>query len=98
MTISSATIWAGVVIVVLPALILAAGEAEERLRQRQSPFRRPVILTRNLVLPAFALWALLVPVLNIDRDSILVVIVASWLTIAVILVVLSVIGVLINVI
>ena len=96
MTITSATIWAVVVIVVMPVLILVAGEAEERLRQRQSPFRKPVILIRNWVLPAFALWALLVPVLGLDRDSPLVVFVASWLTIAVIAVVLSVIGVVIS--
>ncbi len=96
MTYSAATLWATAVIILIPALVLLATEADERLRQRRSPLRRPVVLARNWVLPAFALWALLVPVLDIDRESPLVVVVASWLTIAVIVVVLSTVGALID--
>lgn len=96
MTFTSGTIWAATFIVVLPLVILAATEAEERLRQRQSPLRRPLVIARNWVLPAFALWSLLVPVLDVDTSSPVVIVVATWLAVAVIVVVLAVIGVVID--
>ncbi|MDY7105050.1 MAG: mechanosensitive ion channel family protein [Actinomycetota bacterium] len=61
--------WAAVVIVAVPALVIAASELDERLRQRDSPLRAAVATVRNWVLPLFALWALLVPVLDADRDA-----------------------------
>lgn len=96
MNLTSGMMWAAAFIVLMPTVVLSATELEERLRQRQSPLRRPVVLTRNWALPAFALWALFVPVLDIDTDSPIVVVVASWFLIAVTVVVLAVIRVLID--
>ena len=43
-----------------------AAELEERLRQSESPMRAAVLTLRNWVLPFFAAWALLVPVLGVE--------------------------------
>lgn len=50
--------WAAVLVLVLPLVIIGAGELEERLRQRDSPLRRSVTIVRTWVVPLFALWAL----------------------------------------
>lgn len=50
--------WAAALIIVLPLVILATGELEERLRQRDSTLQRPVEILRTWVLPLFAIWAL----------------------------------------
>lgn len=71
--------WAVAVIVAVPALVIAASELDERLRQRDSPLRPAVSTLRNWVLPLFALWALLVPVLDLDRDAPIVRITATGL-------------------
>src|SRR5690606_36937993 len=47
--------WAGIVIVVLPALIIGVGELEERLRQRDSAFRDAVAIVRIWVVPLLAI-------------------------------------------
>lgn len=60
--------WATVVIVIVPLVIIAAAELDERLRQRESPLRQAVTILRNWTLPAFAVWALTVPVLGVDSD------------------------------
>ncbi|MDX2379781.1 MAG: mechanosensitive ion channel, partial [Acidimicrobiia bacterium] len=96
MNLTSGMIWAAAFILFMPVVVLLATELEERLRQRESPLRRPVVLARNWALPAFAAWALFVPVLDIDRDSPVVVAVASWFLIATAVVVLAVIGVLLD--
>ena len=75
-------IWAGVIILVVPSLIIAAAELDERLRQRESSLRPAVRILRSWVLPFFALWAILVPVLGIDRDAPQVRIAASGLVLA----------------
>jgi small-conductance mechanosensitive channel len=89
----SGALWAALFIVVLPAIVLLATEIDERLRQRESPLRRPVVILRNWVLPAFALWALLVPVLGLAHDRPIVRVVLTWLAIAVTVVVLTFAGV-----
>ncbi len=61
-------LWSLAVIVVVPVVIVGAAEVEERLRQADSPFGAPVHTLRNWVLPFFAAWALLVPVLAVEPD------------------------------
>lgn len=58
--------WAAVLIVVLPVAIIGAGEFEERLRQRDSPLRRPVAIVRTWVLPLAALWVLVRTIFDVD--------------------------------
>ncbi len=65
------TIWAGVLIVLLPVLIIGAGEVQERLRQRGSLLEKPVATVRNWVLPLAALWILVVLIFNAADDNIL---------------------------
>jgi len=50
--------WAAALIIILPLVILATGELEERLRQRDSALQRPVEIIRTWVLPLFAIWSL----------------------------------------
>ncbi|MGI9623480.1 MAG: mechanosensitive ion channel domain-containing protein [Acidimicrobiales bacterium] len=75
--------WAVIVIIAIPALIIAAAEIDERLRQRESPLRRAVLILRNWSLPFFAIWTILVPVLQLDRDDLGVQLVASGLVLSV---------------
>ena len=77
--ISGDLIWTVVVILIVPAAVIAASEFEERLRQRQSPVRRPVSTLRTWGMPLFGIWAILVPVLGRDTDGPLVTIVATGL-------------------
>ncbi len=77
--ISGELIWTVVVILIVPAAVIAASEFEERLRQRQSPVRRPVSTLRTWGMPLFGIWAILVPVLGRDTDGPLVTIVATGL-------------------
>ena len=93
---SSNVAWAAVVIVVIPTLIIAAAELDERLRQRESRLRRSVQILRSWVLPFFAVWALLVPVLGVDRESLAVRAAASGLLIGVTAAVLSVLKMVID--
>lgn len=64
----SVSFWAAVLIVLLPVLIIAAGELQERLRQRESPLVQPVATIRNWVLPLAALYALVVLVFEADPE------------------------------
>jgi small-conductance mechanosensitive channel len=64
--------WAIVMIIVVPAVIIVAAELDERLRQRESPLRSAVLMLRNWMLPFFAFWAVLVPILGMDQDSLVV--------------------------
>jgi small-conductance mechanosensitive channel len=66
---SSEVLWSIAVILVVPTVIVGAAELKERLRQSESPLLPPVNTVRNWVLPFFAGWALLVPVLAVDRDA-----------------------------
>jgi small-conductance mechanosensitive channel len=66
---SAEILWSLAVIIVVPVVIVGAAEVEERLRQADSPFGAPVHTLRNWVLPFFAAWALLVPVLAVNPDA-----------------------------
>ena len=84
-------IWAAILIVVLPLLILAGGEAEERLRQRNSPLTRPVSNLRTWVLGLLTLWVLFVLVFDLSTDSFVVRLISTALVIAVVAVILQVV-------
>lgn len=90
MNLQAGSVWSVALILVLPIVIILAGELEERLRQRQSPLQRPILIARGWVLPPLAAWLFLVPVLGRDHDSPVVIIVASWLVIAITVVLLAV--------
>jgi small-conductance mechanosensitive channel len=93
---SANSTWAVVIILVVPALIIAAAELDERLRQRRSPLRTAVVTLRNWGLPLFAIWALLVPVGGAEKDSFVVRLVSSALLLAISVAVLSVLRVIID--
>lgn len=76
-------LWAVVMIVLVPLAIIAAAEFDERLRQRDSALRSAVVMLRSWTLPFFAIWALLVPVLGVDRDSFAVRVAATGLLLSV---------------
>lgn len=76
------TLWAALLIVALPVLIIIAGEAQERLRQRGSVLEHPVATIRNWVLPLAAAWALIVLVFEADSESIVVQVLSTALIIA----------------
>jgi small-conductance mechanosensitive channel/CRP-like cAMP-binding protein len=82
---------AAVLILVLPALILATGELQERLRLRGSPLEEPVATLRNWILPLVALWTLLVWVFDVDASNLFVRLVATGVLVAVTVAVLQVI-------
>lgn len=92
----SSLIWAIVVIAVVPLAVIAAAELDERLRQRESPFRSTLAIVRTWALPLFALWSILVPVLDLDRDRFLVRVTGSALVVVVIIAALSVLRVVIG--
>ena len=75
-------IWAALLIVVLPVLILAAGEVQERLRQRGSAFEQTVAIVRNWVLPLAALWILVVLVFEVSTENFFVRLLATATLIA----------------
>ncbi len=91
--VSASSLWAVVVIVVIPTLIIAAAEIDERLRQGESPLRRAVRTLRSWALPFFATWALLVPVLGVDHESLPVRLASTGLLLAITSAVLSVVKV-----
>ena len=79
----STILWAAIVILVVPLLIIVAAEFDERLRQRESILRPAVAAIRDWGLPAFAVWAVLVPVLSLDTESLVVRIAASVMVLAI---------------
>ena len=62
---------AALLVVLLPVLIIGAGEVQERLRQRGSLLEKPVATFRNWVLPLAALWILVVPIFDVSETNIL---------------------------
>ncbi|MGB0114909.1 MAG: mechanosensitive ion channel family protein [Ilumatobacteraceae bacterium] len=65
----------------VPLLVIATSELDERLRQRDSPLRRPLSAVRLWVLPVFALWAITRLVLDLDPDHFIAVALATLLVI-----------------
>lgn len=75
-------IWAALLILLLPVLIVAAGEVQERLRQRESQLEGSVATVRNWVLPLGVAWVLVVLVFEVDRDSFLAQALATGMLVA----------------
>ena len=63
--------WAALIIVVLPLLIVGAGELEERLRQRDSKFQPTVSTLRVWVVPLLTLWVLARALFDVEEDNLL---------------------------
>ncbi|MDH3753847.1 MAG: mechanosensitive ion channel family protein [Acidimicrobiia bacterium] len=65
----SSAAWAALIIVVLPLLIIGAGELEERLRQRDSKYRTMISTVRVWVVPLLTLWVLARALFDIDPEN-----------------------------
>ncbi|MGI9596506.1 MAG: mechanosensitive ion channel domain-containing protein, partial [Acidimicrobiales bacterium] len=85
------------VILAVPAAVVAAGELDERLRQRESPYRRPIPILRNWVLPSLAAWAVLSIVVDLEPDHLAVLLASTALVVSLSALALSVIRVAIEV-
>jgi len=73
----SSAAWAALIIVVLPLLIIGAGELEERLRQRESKLQPTVSIIRVWVVPLITLWVLARALFDIAKDNIFLSLLAS---------------------
>ena len=67
-----ATVWAIVIVLVLPISLIGMGEIEERLRQRDSAFTRVAQILRVWTIPLFAVTALLQGMLDLDESRLIV--------------------------
>jgi len=85
----AATAWAAVLILLLPLVVIGAGELEERLRQRDSPLGPPVGLLRTWVVPLFVLWTVVRTLFGLPDDHPVAVLIASALVVAVAVTVLA---------
>ncbi len=77
-----ATAWSAVMIVLLPLVIIGAGEVEERLRQSDSGMRRPVAIARTWVLPLFVVWFVVRAVIGLADNNLVVLVLGSALVVA----------------
>ncbi len=68
----SNTAWALVLVIVLPVVIIGAGELEERLRQRDSVLTRVVSILRSWTVPLFAVWALARGLFDLSASNLLI--------------------------
>lgn len=85
----AATAWAAVLILLLPLVVIGAGELEERLRQRDSALGPAVGLLRTWVVPLFVLWTVVRTLFGLPDEHPVVVLIASALVVAVATAVLS---------
>ena len=65
-------VWAGLLMILLPILIIGAGELLERLRQRDSVFAPVVRIIRDWSIPLFALRAVARGLFDLAHDSLIV--------------------------
>lgn len=79
----SATAWSAVLILLLPLVVIGAGELEERLRQRDSALGPPVGLLRTWVVPVFVVWTVVRTLFGIPADNPLVLLLGSVLVLGV---------------
>lgn len=61
--------WALALVVIVPALIVAAGELDERLRQRDSGLRPVVSVLRWWTLPLLAIWVVATAVFTVPSTN-----------------------------
>ena len=83
-------LWALVIVVVLPVVIIAAGEVEERLRQRDSLLTRAATIIRKWTVPLAALWALTRGLFDLSAANIIVRLIATTLLLSAVAVVLGI--------
>jgi small-conductance mechanosensitive channel/CRP-like cAMP-binding protein len=62
--------WAALLIVTLPLVIIGTGEFEERLRQRDSPFKDAVSTVRVWVVPLATVWVLGSILFEVSADNV----------------------------
>ncbi len=87
--------WAALLVIALPILIIATGEFEERLRQRDSMLRRSVSILRTWVVPLLAVWALAVVLFDPGDENSFLRVIGSALIIAMSASALAALGVLV---
>lgn len=63
-----AALWALILVIILPVVIIGAAELEERLRQRDSLLTPVVSILRSWTIPFFAAWALALGLFGLDGD------------------------------
>ena len=64
-----AAVWALILVVILPIVIIGAAELEERLRQRDSSLTNVVSILRSWTIPFFAAWAITRGLFGLDGDT-----------------------------
>ena len=64
-------LWALILVVVLPIVIIGAAELEERLRQSDSVFTPVVSILRSWTIPFFAAWALTRGLFSLAGDNLI---------------------------
>lgn len=72
LSLNSNAAWAALIIVVLPLLIVATGELQERLRQRDSPYQPAVGTLRVWVVPLVTVWVLSRALLDVATDNLFI--------------------------
>lgn len=92
----SAAAWSLLVVVGVPAIVIALTELDERLRQRDSPLRAPLEIIRLWALPLFAVWAILRPVLDLPADSLIVRVISSALVLSLAIAALRLLGIMVD--
>jgi len=93
---SSTVIWAAAIIIAVPLLILGAGELQERLRYRDSPFLPAVSILRIWVLPFGAAWLLAATLFDPDDQGFITRLVATAFLVSVAAFALSIARVLVD--
>lgn len=88
-----ASAWAALAVVVLPIVIIGAGELEERLRQADSPLGPPIGLLRSWVVPLFVTWVVVRALFGLPDTNPVVVVLASALVVALAALVLRVLAI-----
>ena len=83
-------LWAVLIVLVLPILIIAAGEVEERLRQRDSPLTRAATIIRRWTVPLAALWVLARGLLELPSANFIIRLIATTLLLSAVAVALGV--------
>lgn len=64
-------VWAIVLVIVIPLALIAVGEIEERLRQRDSEITKVVAVIRTWTIPLFSIWAVGRGLLDLSDSSLL---------------------------
>jgi small-conductance mechanosensitive channel len=92
----SNSVWALILVVVIPVFIIGAGELEERLRQRDSAFTRTVSILRTWTVPLFAGWALATGLFDLSSTNLIVQVLATGLLLTLAFVALGIVRILVQ--